>query len=228
VNHASRRYESISTDFYNARGRAEQAMKEGKVALNWTRLSCHDFDANQVRLQLFVLAYNLGNFLRRLALPVSVKDWTRTTLLVKLIKTGAKVVRHARYVIFQLAEVAAMQKVFAAILARIRKCAAKTRAGPMATGTRPMHKGLALLEQEAMHNRSAHHRQQSLSRRRIGQDVGASHRWVVRSGRRRRHDWSCGWAAIGYYGLQWRGRPLSRGHLGNVGLHQPIYMDRSS
>ena len=94
------------------------------MALNWTRLSCHDFDDNQVRLQLFVLAYNLGNFLRRLALPASVRHWTLTTLLVKLIKTGAKVVRHARYVIFQLAEVAVPRKIFAAILARIRRFAA--------------------------------------------------------------------------------------------------------
>ena len=111
-------------DFYNGRGRAEQAIKEGKVALNWTRLSCHDFKDNQVRLQLFVLAYNLGNFLRRLALPACVRHWTLTTLLVKLIKTGAKVVRHARYVIFQMAEVAVPRKVFAAILARTRRFAA--------------------------------------------------------------------------------------------------------
>jgi len=111
-------------DFYNLRGTAEQWIKEGKIALNWTRLSCHDFDDNQVRLQLFVLAYNLGNFLRRLALPASVKHWTLTTLLVKLIKTGAKVVHHARYVIFQMAEVAVPRKVFAAILARIRRFAA--------------------------------------------------------------------------------------------------------
>jgi hypothetical protein len=55
--------------FYNRRGTAEQWIKEGKHALNWTRLSCHDFVDNQVRLQLFALAYNLGNFLRRLALP---------------------------------------------------------------------------------------------------------------------------------------------------------------
>ena len=59
--------------FYNGRGTAEQRIKEGKHALNWTRLSCHDFTDNQVRLQLFVLAYNLGNFLRRLALPPSVE-----------------------------------------------------------------------------------------------------------------------------------------------------------
>ena len=54
--------------FYNGRGTAEQWIKEGKYALNWTRLSCHKFVANQVRLWLFVLTYNLGNFMRRLVL----------------------------------------------------------------------------------------------------------------------------------------------------------------
>ena len=54
--------------FYNGRGTAEQWIKEGKYALNWTRLSCHRFVANQVRLALFILAYNLGNFVRRLCL----------------------------------------------------------------------------------------------------------------------------------------------------------------
>jgi len=71
--------------FYNGRGTAEQWIKEGKYALNWTRLSCHRFDANQVRLQLFILAYNLGNLLRRLALPKAVKDWSLRSLQVKLI-----------------------------------------------------------------------------------------------------------------------------------------------
>ena len=71
-----------------------------------------------------MLAYNLGNFLRRLALPASVMDWTLTTLRVKLIKTGAKVMHHSRYVIFQMTEVAVPPKVFAAILARIRPIAA--------------------------------------------------------------------------------------------------------
>ena len=58
--------------FYDGRGTAEQWLKEGKYTLHWTRLSCHRFVANQVRLALFVLAYNLGDFLRRLALPGSV------------------------------------------------------------------------------------------------------------------------------------------------------------
>lgn len=109
------------TWFYNGRGTAEQWIKEGKNAVKWTRLSCHDFADNQVRLQLFALAYNLGNFLRRLALPVGVKHWSLTTLREKLIKIGAKVVHHARSVIFQMAEVAVPRKVFRLILARIRR-----------------------------------------------------------------------------------------------------------
>jgi hypothetical protein len=107
--------------FYNHRGTAEQWIKEGKNAVKWTRLSCHDFMDNQVRLQLFVLAYNLGNFLRRLALPNSVKHWSLTTLREKLIKIGAKVVTHARYVIFQMAEVAVPRWLFRTILERIRR-----------------------------------------------------------------------------------------------------------
>jgi hypothetical protein len=107
--------------FYNGRGTAEQWIKEGKYAVKWTRLSCRNFRDNQVRLQLFALAYNLGNFLRRLALPRSVQHWSLTTLRKKLIKIGAKVVRHARYVTFQLAEVAVPRDLFAAILDRIQR-----------------------------------------------------------------------------------------------------------
>jgi len=98
--------------FYNKRGTAEQWIKEGKIALTWTRLSCHDFRDNEVRLQLFALAYNLGNFLRTLALPRKIEHWTLTTLREKLIKIGAKVVQHSGYVTFQMAEVAVPRAVF--------------------------------------------------------------------------------------------------------------------
>ena len=107
--------------FYNRRGTAEQWIKEGKYALNWTRLSCHRFAANQVRLQLFVLAYNLGNFLRRLCLPKAINDWSLRSLQVKLIKIGGRIVRHARRFVFQLAEVAVSRDLFAAILERITR-----------------------------------------------------------------------------------------------------------
>ena len=55
--------------FYNQRGTCEQWIKEGKGAIKWTRLSCRTFAANAVRLQLHALAYNLGNFMRTLAMP---------------------------------------------------------------------------------------------------------------------------------------------------------------
>jgi Transposase DDE domain group 1 len=107
--------------FYNGRGTAEQWIKEGKNAVKWTKLSCGRFKDNQTRLQLFALAYNLANFLRRLALPPGIKHWSLTTLREKLVKIGAKVVRHAKYVTFQLAEVAVPRKLFRAILRRIAK-----------------------------------------------------------------------------------------------------------
>jgi len=70
---------------------------------------------------LFALACNLGNFLRRLALPKPVRHWSLTTLREKLIKIGAKVTRHSNYVTFQLAEVAVTRNLFAAILNRIAR-----------------------------------------------------------------------------------------------------------
>jgi hypothetical protein len=72
--------------------------------------------ANAVRLQLHALAYNLANFMRTLALPEAVKQWSLTSLREKLVKIGAKVVRHGRYVIFQMAEVAVPRTLFAEIL----------------------------------------------------------------------------------------------------------------
>jgi hypothetical protein len=109
--------------FYNGRGTAEQWIKEGKNAVKWTKLSCRTFKDNHTRLQLFALAYNLGNFLRRLALPRDVRHWSLTTLREKLVKIGAKVTRHSKYVTFQLAEVAVTRNLFAAILDRIARLA---------------------------------------------------------------------------------------------------------
>ena len=54
-------------------------------------------DHNAVRLQLHALAYNLGNFMRTLALPDAVEQWSLTSLREKLIKIGAKIVLHGRY-----------------------------------------------------------------------------------------------------------------------------------
>ena len=115
VTNMSRIAENV-VGFYNKRGTCEQWIKEGKGAIKWTRLSCRSFAANAVRLQLHALAYNLGNFLRTLATPEPIKDWSLTTLKEKLIKIGAKVIGHARYVAFQMAEVAIPRQMFQEIL----------------------------------------------------------------------------------------------------------------
>ena len=112
--------------FYNHRGTCEQYIKEGKNAIKWTRLSCRSFTANAVRLQLHALAYNLGNFMRTLAMPKTAEPWSLTSLREKLIKIGAKVVSHGRYVTFQMAEVAVPRQMFADILSLI----ARLRAPP--------------------------------------------------------------------------------------------------
>ena len=113
--------------FYNQRGTAEQWIKEGKNAVTWTRLSCQSFKANAVRLQLHALAYNLGNFLRTLALPEEIKHWSLTTLRQRLVKIGAKIVRHGRFVIFQMVEVAVPRDMFQKIRAEGRMWAKTTR-----------------------------------------------------------------------------------------------------
>jgi hypothetical protein len=105
--------------FYDGRGTAEQWIREGKNALRRTRLSCRAFRGNAVRLRLFALAYNLANFLRSLVLPTEVAQWTLTTLREKLVKIGARVVRHGRCAVFRLAEVAVPRALFAGILRRI-------------------------------------------------------------------------------------------------------------
>lgn len=107
--------------FSNQRGTAEQHIKEGKQAINWTRLSCNGMAQNEVRLQLHALAYNLGVFLQGTDLPEEMAEWSLTSLQTRLIKIGARVVRHARAITFQLAEVGVSGAVFRRILAAIHR-----------------------------------------------------------------------------------------------------------
>jgi hypothetical protein len=106
--------------FCNQRGTAEQHIKEGKYAFRWTRLSCKRLRDNQVRLQLHALAYNLATFLRCIDLPEAMADWSLTSLQLNLIKIGARVVRHARAITFQLAEAAVTGPMVRATIRRLR------------------------------------------------------------------------------------------------------------
>ncbi len=121
---------TVVVRFYRARGTCEQSptrhssgdgawIKEGKHAVEWMRLSCHKFKGNAVRLALFVLAYNLGNFLRRLVLPKEMAHWSLTSLRERLIKIGARLVRHARRLVLQMAEVSITRALFGELLERI-------------------------------------------------------------------------------------------------------------
>ena len=105
--------------FYNKRGTAEQWIKEGKQAVKMTRLSCHKFRSNEVRLWLTIIAYNLGNLWRRLVLPQRIGNWSLTSLQQRLVKTGGRLVKHARYYWLLLAEGHLSRRLFASMLRMI-------------------------------------------------------------------------------------------------------------
>jgi hypothetical protein len=84
-----------------------------------TRLSCHRFRSNQVRLALSLLAYNLGNLWRRPTLPRRIENWSPTSLQQQLVKTGGRLVKHARYCWRLLAEGHLNRRRFGAVLGRI-------------------------------------------------------------------------------------------------------------
>ncbi len=107
--------------FYNLRGTTEQHVKEGKYAFHWTRLSCRKFSDNEVRLQLHALAHDLATLLRCFKLPEAMADWSLISLQLKLIKIGARVVRHGRAITFQFAEVAITGPMVRTILAAIHR-----------------------------------------------------------------------------------------------------------
>jgi hypothetical protein len=105
--------------FYNKRGTAEQWINEGKQAVNMTRLSYHRFRSNEVRLWLNVLAYNLGNLWGRLVLPQKIDNWSLTSLQQRLVKTGGRLIKHARYYWLLLAESHLTRGLFASMVRRI-------------------------------------------------------------------------------------------------------------
>lgn len=120
--------------FHNHRDIAEQWIKEGKNAVTWTWLSCQRFAANAVRLQLHALAYNLADFLRTLALPTEVAQWSLTTLRERRAKIGARIVRHERSIASQMAEVMVPRTLFGTILYAI----AALRSSPLARSSPPI------------------------------------------------------------------------------------------
>ena len=150
--------------FYNKRGTAEQWIKEGKQATHWTRLSCHRFRANEVRLQLSVLAYNLDNLWRRLGLPQRIKSWSLTSLQHRLMKTGGRLVKPARYYWLLLAEGHLSRKLFGDMLRRIcgatcaRRVTSTARTQPAYAGCRGSARERMLLKGPLRFAGTAHDR----------------------------------------------------------------------
>ena len=105
--------------FYDKWGTAEQWIKESKQAVKMTRLSCHRFRSNEVRLWLSLIAYNLGNLWRRLALPKKIDNWSLTSLQQRLVKTGGRLIKHARYYRLLLAESHLTRRLFGSMVRRI-------------------------------------------------------------------------------------------------------------
>jgi hypothetical protein len=68
---------------------------------------------------LSIIAYNLGNLWRRLGLPKRIDTWSLTSLQQRLMKTGGRLVKHARYYWLLLAEGHLTRRLFGAILQRL-------------------------------------------------------------------------------------------------------------
>jgi hypothetical protein len=117
---------------YNKRATAEQRIKEGKQAVKMTRLSWHRFRFNEVRLWLSVVAYNLGNLWRRLVLPQRAEKWSLTSLQQRLVKTGARLIKHARYYWLLLAEGHVTRPLSGAMVRRIAALPLPTGSGAAA------------------------------------------------------------------------------------------------
>ena len=93
--------------------------QRGEASGKMTRLSCHRFRSNEVRLWLSVIAHNLGNLWRRLPLPNRIGNWSLTSLQQRLVKTGGRLVKHARYYWLVLAESHLTRRLFGAMVGRI-------------------------------------------------------------------------------------------------------------
>jgi hypothetical protein len=113
--------------FYNKRGTAEQWIKEGTQAVKMTRLSCHRFWSNEMRLWLSAMAYNLGNLWRRLVLPRRIENWSLMSLQQRLANTGGRLVKHARDYWLMLAESHLTRRLFGSMVQRDRGAGGSNR-----------------------------------------------------------------------------------------------------
>ena len=84
-----------------------------------TLLICHRLRSNEERFWLSVLTYNLGNLWRRLVLPTRIENWSLTSLQQRLVKTGGRLIKHARYYWLLLAESHLTRRLFGSMVRRL-------------------------------------------------------------------------------------------------------------
>jgi hypothetical protein len=107
--------------FYCKRGSMENFIKEGKNGFDFAAVSSSSEIVNANRFQIHVLAYNLFNWFRQIALPESMRSSMVDTIRLKLIKIAVKVVRSARRVIFKLCSSCPYKDIFYQTLENIRR-----------------------------------------------------------------------------------------------------------
>ena len=107
--------------FYYKRGVMENFIKESKSGFYFASVSSHTRMVNANRLQVHVLAYNIFNWFRRLALSANMRKQRIDTIRLKLMKIAAKVVRSARYITFKLCSSCPYKKEFYETLSNIGK-----------------------------------------------------------------------------------------------------------
>lgn len=88
--------------FYCGPGKMENFIKEGKSGFDFASISSHSKMVNANRMRLHILAYNLFNWFRRLALPANIRKQQIEPIRLKLIKIAARAVKSARYITFKL------------------------------------------------------------------------------------------------------------------------------
>ena len=107
--------------FYCNRGRMENFIKEGKNGFDFGAVSSSSEIVNANRLQVHVLAYNIFNWFRRLALPESMRRLTVDTIRLKLMKIASRLIRSAGYIIFKLCSSCPYKREFYMTLENIRR-----------------------------------------------------------------------------------------------------------
>lgn len=112
--------EAILTS-YQKRGAMENFIKEAKDGFGFDQMKSHDFQVNEARMMISLLAYNLTNWLRTLTFPPAKKGLQFQTIRTRLIKVASKLVKSSRYLHFKLASSFVYAHFFSDVLTQVQQ-----------------------------------------------------------------------------------------------------------